>query len=234
MNYEIKKIDCKNIRHQQCRASEEKVIPAHPFRMYVVGSSGSGKTNLIINLLTQPNMYGDLFGTNIAVISPTARQLDKTYEMLDIPETQYFPCDEIVLERIFEITKLAKEEKKSKPLLIILDDIISYKKFCNSKALLKLLVMGRHYNISCMILSQAYHRIPKSLRLNFSSIVFFKGSNKEIAILSEDFCPAGFTNRQFSNLVSKITNKRFDFLFIDLNKSIEDGRYKHNLNEIIV
>lgn len=226
------KYDKPNI--QQPKAAEIGVIPTVPFRMYACGASGSGKTNLILNLLTRPEMYGGYFGDNIIVISPTARSLDPSYQVLEIPEHNFFPCSEEVLDRVFEVAKEAKKTKKMKPCLIILDDIISYKKFTNSKALLKLLVMGRHYNLSCMVLSQAYHRIPKSVRLNFSCIMFFKGAMKEVETISEEYCPAGYTKRQFMRLINDITKEKYSFLFVDLNRSIEDGRYRAGLTRKIV
>lgn len=227
------KYDKPNIK--QPKASEAGILPTHPFRMYFVGASGSGKTNLLLNLLTRDEMYKGYFGSKRTVVmSPTARNLDASYQALELPEANYFPCSPDILDRFFEIAKKAKENKQSEPALIILDDIISNKKFCNSKALKKLLVMGRHYNLSCMILSQAYHRIPKTLRLNFSCIIYFKGSNKEQEVLCEDFAPPGYSKKRFIAKIDYATAEPYSFLFIDLNRSIDRGRYRKNLTYKII
>lgn len=232
--FEITEVKYDKTEIEQCPAAKAGVLPTHPFRMYVVGASGSGKTNLILNLLSRVEMYKDYFKENIIVISPTARQLDDSYAVLELPQSNFFPCSVEVLERIFELAKLAKEQKKMKPTLLILDDILSYKKFCNSKELLKLMVMGRHYGLSTMVLSQAYHRIQKSVRLNFSCVIYFKGSNRELEVLADDFTPPGMSKRQFMRLVSEITDPQYSFLFIDLNRSIDNGRYRQNLVRKVV
>lgn len=229
-NFKIHEVKYKKPVIKQCMAASAGVLPEHPFRMYLVGASGSGKTNLILNLLTRDAMYKDYFGSKrTVVVSPTARHLDASYQALGLPEKNYFPCSEEVLDRFFEIAKDAKDKKNTMPGLIILDDIISNTKFCNSKSLKKLLVMGRHYNLSCMILSQAYHRIPKTLRLNFSCIIYFKGSNKEIDTIVDDFCPAGYTKKQFVSKINQATEEKYSFLFIDLNRTLSEGRYRKNL-----
>lgn len=233
-NFAIREIKYNKTKIKQCVAAEAGVLPIHPFRMYIVGASQSGKTNLVLNLLTRPEMYRDFYGQNILVISPTARNLDKSYEVLNLPPENYFPCSIDVLSRIFELSKQAKRENRDKPLLIILDDIIANKTFCRSKELIELLVQSRHYNISCMILSQSYHRIDKTIRLNCSCIIYFKGSNRELEILADDFCPPGYSKRQFMKLIAQTTDPKYSFLFIDLHRTIDQARYRQNLTKKIV
>ena len=232
--FEIEEVKYAKTKIEQCPAAAAGVLPCHPFRMYIVGASQSGKTNLVLNLLTRIEMYKDFYGQNILVISPTARNLDKSYEVMDLPPENYFPCSVDVLSRIFELAKLAKREGRDKPMLLILDDIISNKQFCRSKQLVELLVQSRHYNISCMILSQSYHRIDKTIRLNCSCIIYFKGSNRELEILADDFCPPGYSKRQFMRLIAQTTDPKYSFLFIDLHRTIENGRYRQNLTKKIV
>ena len=201
-SFDITKIDVKKEKIPQPKAAEEGILPEHPFRMYVVGASGSGKSNFILNLLTRENMYLDYFDS-IIIISPTAAHLDPNYRVLNLPETNFFPPEERVLERVMEIQEKQVEEggkAESSKTLIVLDDIISYKQFCNSSILLKFAVMSRHWNISMIILSQAYHRIAKSIRLQMSCIIYFKGSNKELEVLTEDFGAPGTSKKEFMKI----------------------------------
>lgn len=231
--YEITKIDVNESSIPQCPAAMDGVLPEHPFRMYVVGASGSGKSNFVLNLLTKPHMYKDYFD-DILVISPTAAHLDPNYRMLQLPKENFFDPDEEVLERIMEIQEdrvLELGRSKAPKILLLLDDVISYKSFVNSPIVLKFAVMSRHWNISLMILSQAYHRIPKSVRMQMTSIVFFKGSNKELIVLAEDFSAPGMSHGNFIAGICYATHKRYNFFFVDLNRQIENGRYRKNLNE---
>lgn len=217
----------------QCQAAEAGILPKHPFRMYVVGASGSGKSNFILNLLTRKNMYKDYFDS-ILVVSPTAVHLDPNYKVLDLPEEHFYEPDEDVLERIMEVQQEVVEKKgkeKAPKLLLVLDDIVSYTNFTRSPMLLKFAVMSRHWNISMMILSQAYHLIMKPVRLQMSSIVFFKGSNKELEVITEDFGAAGMSKWQFMYGVSYATMEKYNFFFVDLHRDVESGRYRKNLTE---
>ena len=212
------------------------ILPTHPFRMYIVGASGSGKTNLLLNILTREQMYAGYFDS-ILIMSPTALHLDKSYKVLNLDEKHFLECSVESLERIRDIQSSYVEKEgieKSPKTLVILDDIISFTRFCNSDVLRQFAVMSRHWNISLIILSQAYHRIPKTVRLQMSAVIFFKGSNKEVDVLIEDFSPAGYTKRQFKRKINYATSQKFSFLFIDLHRSIERGRYRKNLEETIV
>lgn len=234
--FNIDEIKVKSNKIKQVKAASAGIIPEHPFRMYIIGASGSGKTNFMLNLLIKPIMYKGYFDT-ILVISPTARRLDASYQKLKLSEWNYFHPDEKVLEQIQAIQERHVEEKgksKSPKILLILDDIVSYNEFLRSKSLLRFAVMSRHWNVSMIMMSQAYHRIPKSIRLQMTCIVYFKGSNKEQEVLAEDFGAPGLSKKQFISKIDYATEKRFNFFFVDINRPLHDGRYRKNLTEQII
>lgn len=229
MDFEIKKVKIKEKRTKQAIGAKYGFIPKHPFRLYIVGASGSGKTNVLLNLLTRENMYKNYFDS-ILIISPTARNLDASYQVLDLDEKHYFDCDESVLENIRDIQEERSARGKAPKTLVVLDDIISFTKFCNSDILRQFAVMSRHWNVSMIILSQAYHNIPKTIRLQMSSVIYFKGSNKENKTLVEDFTPPGYSKKEFLKLINFATKIRYNFLFVDLHQPVED-RYKINFTK---
>lgn len=232
----IKEIKLEKKKIKQCVLAQNNVIPQHCFRSYIIGASQSGKTNYMLNLLIRPRYYLNYFD-RIFVISPTALDLDKSYQELE-KKTKYekgkdlffFNCDTEVLKTILDVQT---EENKEKKVLVILDDIVSYKKFCNSNELLQFAVMSRHYNISMFILSQAFHLIPKSIRLNMSNVVYFKGADIETEKLCEQYTPAGMRKKDFKELVEKCTEEPYSFLFIDLKISMHDRapRYRCGLDK---
>ena len=225
----VREIKNRKKKIQQPASADKGFIAKHPFRCYIIGASGSGKTNLMLNLLSRVDMYKNYFDL-IYILSPTAGKIDKTYNILKLPEEQYFKCDPQVLERILAIQKKIIKAKKKKPpkILIILDDCIAFTQFMNSRILLEFATMSRHFNISMFILSQAYHRVPKSVRISMSWICFFRSSQKELQVLCEDFCPAGFSHKQFKKVINEATAEKYNFLNIDLNRPLEK-RYKKNL-----
>lgn len=235
-NYEIQAIPTSKTNIPQCQGAMDGVVFKHPFRLYIVGASGSGKSNLLLNLMSRAEFYSGYFD-EVFVISPTANELDDSYAILNLPPERFFQPNVEVLSVIESIQKKNIEKKgieRAPKILIILDDIISYKKFTGSKQLLKMFVMGRHYGISLCLLSQAWHRVPKSIRLNMSSCIFFKGSQKEADTVCEEYCVPGYSKKQMLKMIHEATRAKYSFLCIDLHKSIEDGRYRRGLTENLV
>ena len=75
---------------------EQNIIPAHPFRLLLVGRSGSGKSMNLVNLMTRPHMYGRTNPNNkktsyfdiVFLFSPTADGGDDLVEHLDLDESK--------------------------------------------------------------------------------------------------------------------------------------------------
>ena len=53
----IKMINLDNITNENNKKHNEKwrYIPDHPYRILIIGYSGSGKTNTLLNLINEPN-----------------------------------------------------------------------------------------------------------------------------------------------------------------------------------
>ena len=172
---------------------------------------------------------------NIFIVSPTT-SVDSTYDLLDLDKkTQYIhPNDALeFLDMIQRVqTKTIAEAKndfnKTPRLLIIFDDCLSNKRLMQSQQLLKFSIMSRHFNTSIWILSQAYHRVQKSIRMNMSALIYFKASSKEDQTVAEDFCSPGMSYRTFiTKIINVATKERFNFLYINLEKPFNE-RYKQN------
>ena len=168
----------------------EDVIPRHPFRMLNSGSSGSGKSMLVLNLLQRKNFMKDFFD-EIFLFSPTARG-DQIQQLLDLSEDNI--CDELndsgieQLDYVFEKQNELVEEMgylNSPKVLIIFDDVISSPRFMNSNTFKRCFIQGRHINLSVIINTQKYHAIPRTMRLNCTYVAFFPSSQSEVARIAE-------------------------------------------------
>ena len=234
-NYQITKIDVNDGEIPQPIASQRRILPKHPFRWYIVGASGSGKSNLLLNLLTKDQFLKGYFDS-IEIISPTALHLDPIYRNLDLQDDHFFlpyveVLDQIMLEQEQRVKRLGKS--KSPKILVILDDFISYKSFARSDELVKFAVMSRHWNISLILLSQAYHRVEKSVRLNMNVISYFKGTNPEMETLADDVGAPGLNKREFKRLINYATDEPYSFFYINMQEPPKGGRYRKNLTEVI-
>lgn len=199
---------------------EEHVVPKHPFRMILSGASGSGKTNLLLHLLTTKDIYKDYFDV-IIICSPTAGKLDDSYNALSTANTKTVirivnDLNPEIIEKIMEINKkiiLEKQVHKSPRLLLVYDDVIGDKKFMNTKPFLHSFIASRHYNGSVIICTQKFNAVPRTCRIQANSVMYFKGGNSERLTLAEEFCPAGYNKREMEEIIDHCTKEPYSFLF---------------------
>lgn len=230
------------LRHLQ----EQKVIPAHPFRLLLVGSSGSGKSMNLVNLMTRPHMYGRTNPNNkkshyfdlIFLFSPTAEGGDDLVEHLDLDETkvitqekQFYP----VLEHILKTQKGLIEKNgllKSPKICLIFDDCQSAEKFLKSENFTKIFIAGRHYNISVICCGQSWTKFNRVTRLNASNIMLYPSSGSEVELLCDEYCPPNKHKRQFKELIGHATAQPYQFLHINNQVPIAE-RYRKNLDVML-
>lgn len=231
------------------------VIPRHASSVLFNGKSNSGKTQLLLNLVTRPHFYGKdckhtpdkpciagpgmnncAYFDLVFLMSPTADGGDDLPKYLGIPEDRIFtePSEE-TLKGIMETQKNLIQQygiAKSPKILVIMDDVQSDSRFLNSKPVLKAFIQNRHLNISTYLLGQSWTRTPRTCRLQANNIFFFKGSGSEHKLLIDEFCPAGMKKKEFAELVDYATSEPYSFLHINMRKPTET-RYCKNLDEII-
>ena len=113
---------------------EKNIIPQHASAVVFCGRSGSGKSNLLVNLADRKEYFKDYFDLTF-FFSPTCHH-DDLPEYLDIPANRMFDSNfEPPLQHIIKTQKDIIERKglnKAPKILIIFDDIISQKKFIRS------------------------------------------------------------------------------------------------------
>ena len=206
----------------------DDVIPRHPFRMLNSGSSGSGKSMLVLNLLQRKGFFDEIF-----LFSPTARG-DQIQGLLDLDEDHI--CDELndsgveQLEYVFNKQNELVEEKgylQSPKVLIIFDDIISSPRFMNSNTFKRCFIQGRHINMSVIVNTQKYHSIPRTMRLNCTDIAFFPSSQSEVSRIADEYTPPSKTVKQFTTLINYATAEPYNFLYINTRAK---RKYRKNLD----
>ena len=234
--FKIREIKTKNDKVKQCRFVKSGIGMKHPFKCYACAPSGGGKSTAILNMLKYFYIKED--GTSwfdkIYIFSQTKIACDPIYEILGLPEHHFFNCNIHALRMIMEIQEKQIKEKglqKSDKVMIVLDDFISDVKFTNQ--LLEIFIAVRKYNISLFVLSQAFHQLPKPCRIQMTSILFWKLSQKDISVLADDFCAPGYSKKKFMKVVDYCCKEKYSFMFIDLNRDLQT-RYRKNLSEIVI
>src|SRR5690348_10382033 len=87
---------------------------------------------------------------------------------------------ENIIENVMKKQKERLNGKKKSNILVILDDFINDDVFNKKRSILtKLLSMGRHFDISIIIISQSWNLIPSSLRRMSGYDIIYKILNDD-------------------------------------------------------
>jgi hypothetical protein len=206
------------------------IIPKHPSRCIFNGKSGSGKSNLMIQLLTQPHFYGrtkkddkkSQYFDLIFLFSPTADGQDDLVRFLKLPEKRIITDFNVdALDNVFDIQDAIIKNngiEKSPKILIIFDDVQSDPKFMRTKSM------------SVFICCQSWTKLDRMCRLQASNIFFFPSSQSECNIVAEEYCPAGRTKKEFQGLLKHATAEPYSFLNIDVNQKDPNKKFRKNLD----
>ena len=141
-------------------------IPDHPYRILIIGGSGSGKTNALLNLINQP----DIDKAYLYAKDPYEARYQFVINKRESTRLKYFNDLKAYSNDMQCIYKNIKEYNpdKERKTLLVFDDIIAYT--INNKKLnsivTELFIRGRKINISFVFINQSYLKAPKDFRLN--------------------------------------------------------------------
>jgi hypothetical protein len=204
------------------KTSMTKHGPLLPYsiRAIFAGSSNSGKTNTLFNLLFDPN---GLRFENIYVFSKSLYQ--PKYELLKkvLPkEIGYYPYDD---------NTLIVHPNDARPNSIMIFDDISCEKHDNIRAYF---TMGRHKNIDIFYLGQSYTNCPKLLiRDNANFIVLFKQDDLNLRHVYHDHVNTDMTFEKFKELCGEAWKEDHGFFVIDKTRPLNKGRYRIKFDSFI-
>jgi len=225
---------------------ESHCVPKHPSSVMFCGKSGSGKTMLLLNLLTNKQFYGSYFDI-IFLFSETAQEGgDDLYKEhcgpgspCHIPEDHIFKPAKEGLAQLDHIVKTKKGIVKKQgldnapKLLVLFDDIAHSRRFLASRQYLLLHIANRHLNISTFSLTQSYVKIPRSCRCQVSALMFFHGgTNTEKVRLAAEHTPSGWTEKDFFSMIDHATAEKYSFMHINKHCDMKT-RYRKNLDTIL-
>ena len=158
-------------------------IPDHLYRILIICGSGSGKTNVLLNLIK--HQRPDIDKTYLQVRDP----LESKYQLLNngrgkgrtenLKNPKAFIDYSQTIDDIYENLEDYNPTKKRR-VLIVFDDMIadmeSNKKL--SPTVSELFLRGRKLNILLVFISQFYFKVPKTIRLNATHYFIMKIPNR--------------------------------------------------------
>ena len=154
----------------------------HPYRILLIGGSGSGKTNALLNLINnQPDIdkiylnAKDSFETNYQYLINIREKVGLNHHNYPKAYIEYSNGMQDVYKNIDEYNI----DKNCKTLIVfddVIDDMINNKKL--NSIVTELFIRGRKLNISLVFIMQSYFKVPKDVRLNTTHFFIMKIPNK--------------------------------------------------------
>ena len=232
-------INLDSITNENNKKRNEKwyCIPDHPYLILIIGGSGSGKMNTLLNLIKEQD-YHDvidkiyLYAKDLS--EPKYEYLIKKLEEAGIKYANnpkaFIVCPN-TMEDVYEDTD-NYNPKRNKKVLIVFDDMIAdimtNKKF---QAIIKeLFIRCRKLNISLVFITQSYFSVPKDVRLNSTHDLIMKINNiRELQNIVINHL-ADIDHGDFIKIYRECTKEPHNFLTTDTTLPASDPlRFRKNL-----
>ena len=157
-------------------------IPDHPHRILIIGGSGSGKTNALLNLIENQPDIAKMYLYAKDPYEAKYKYLINKRESLGI---NHFDDPEAFIEYSNDMRDVYKNinyynPDKENKILIVFDDMIadmSHKKKLDS-IVTELFIRGRKFNISLAFITQSYFKVPKDVGLNTTYFFYLTNSKQ--------------------------------------------------------
>ena len=185
-------------------------IPNHLHRVLIIAGSGSGKTNVLLNLIKEQDDIDKKILYANYLSEPKYEFLIKKHE--DVVIKYYQNIDEY-------------NPSRKRKILIVFDDMIAgimtNKKF--QTIIKELFIRCRKANISLVFITQSYFSVPKDVRLNSTLYLIAKINNrKELQNIAINHS-ADIDYNDFVRIYRECRRKLCSFLKIDATLPASDS-----------
>ena len=190
-------------------------IPDHPYRILIIGGSGSGKTNALLNLINNQPGIDKIY---LYAKDPYEKKYQYLINKRENVGLNHFNDPKVFMEYSNDMQDVYKNIEdynpvKKRKVLIIFDDMIA--DMINNNKLnpivTELFIRGRKHNISIVFIMQSYFKVPKDVRLNSTHFFIMKIPNKrklqQIALNHS----SGIDFKDFMNIYKKWTKEPYSF-----------------------
>jgi hypothetical protein len=201
----------------------------------IAGSTGSGKTNLMLNFLKKEKL---LNYNHVYVYSSTLYQ--PAYEYL---KEYYTTLENIILHNTGRVVKIAhffdaddeilnpSKLDKSKNHIMIFDDVM----LKDQSVIKDYFCRGRHNNVSVFYLCQSLHKIAKHcIRENANMFILFRQDDKTLKYFHETHISGDMDFVEFKQFCDGAWSKKHGFVVINIWDEAYSGRYWSNYDNVYV
>ena len=191
----------------------------HPYRILIIGGSGSGKTNAMLNLIKEQDDIDKIHLYAKDLSEPKYDYLIKKLKNAGIKHLNdpnaFVECSN-TMDDVYENINDYNPNRKRKILIVfdyMIADIMANTKF---QAIIKeLFIRCRKLNISLVFMTQSYFSVPKDVRLNSIYYLIMKiSSKKELQNIVINHS-ADIDYKDFMKIDRECTKEPFNFLTSD-------------------
>ena len=156
--------------------------PDRLYRILMVGGSGSGKTNALLNLIDNQPDIDKIYSCARGPYEVKYQHLIKKREKVGLDhlnDPKAFIESSIDMQNAYKNIEEYNLDKENKVLIVfndIIADMVSGKKL--NPVVTELFIRGRKLNISIVFITQSYFKVPKEVILNTTHFFIIKIPNK--------------------------------------------------------
>ncbi len=206
--------------------NEEKLKIKIPFQMCITGTTGSGKTNALIQLIKKMNCFEHIMLWAKDTEEPIYASFIDMMRQAEKKSGESILTVSNILTDLPSVDTLNKEKNN----LLILDDMITEKDKDLKSRVEPYYIRGRKKNCSVVFLAQDYFKIPITVRKNSSYFIFTKvDSERDLTTILKDH-GLGVTDEQIEQMYLTATKDGFPNFFMIDKKSGPGNPYRFRKN----
>ena len=210
-------------------------ISDHPYRILIIGGSGTVKTNALLSLI---NNQQDINKIYLYAKDPYEDKYQYLINKRESVGLKHFNDPKAFIEYSNDMHSVYKNIdnynlNKENKILIVFDDMIA--DMINNKKLYsivtELFIRCRKLIISLVLISQSYFKVPKDVRNNSTHFFIMKITNKRELMQIAVNHSSDINIKDFIEFYRKCIDKPYSFLVIDTTLPSNNSlRFRKNLN----
>ena len=226
-------INLDSITNENNKEHNEKwpFIPDHPYRILIIGGSGSGKTNTLLNLINEQNDIDKIYLYARDLSEPKYEYLIKKREDVGIKHVNnpnaFIECSN-TMDDVYENIHDYNPNRRRNTLIFFDDMIADIMTNKNFQAIIKELFIAK-LNISLLFIRQSFS-VLKDVTLNSIHYLIMKINNRKQLQNIVINHSADIDYQDFIKIYRECTKEPFNVLTIDTTLSASNLlRFRKNL-----
>ena len=217
---------------QNSKAFHAPFLPNNIFCI-IAGSTGCGKTNLMLNFLLNDGVlnYSDVYIYAPSLHQPAYKYLKEYYTNAENKIQQVFKAH-FKIGYFFDADEEIKDPKDLNPNtnhIMVFDDVM----LSNQTKIKEYFCRGRHNNVNVFYLCQSLLKIAKHcIRDNANVYILFHQDDKTLKYFHETHISGDMNFTEFKSFCDKAWDKKHGFIVINLWEEPFCGRYIQNYETI--